>query len=81
MLIPERRSLALFRRMRMGWEQRTHEQGPGSTATVRIFQSIRLPVESAHSPFGHTVRGGVFGSQRSVASLRATDSLIRNVCL
>ena len=56
--------------------QRTREQGLGSTATVHIFKSVRLPVESAHSPFGLAVRRGMFGSQRSAASLRATDSLI-----
>ena len=54
---------------------------PGSTATVQIFKSVRLPVESAHTLFGHTVRGGVFGSQRDAASLRATDSLITKICL
>ena len=70
----------MFRRMRMGWVQRTRERGPGSTATVQIFKSIRWPVESTHSPSGHTVRGGEFGSQRGEAGLRATDSLITNVC-
>ena len=54
---------------------------PGSTATVHIFQSVRLPVESVHSPFGHAVRGGVFGSQHVAASLHVTESLITNVCL
>ena len=34
-----------------------------------MFKSVRLPVESAHSPFSYTVRGGVFGSQRGAASL------------
>ena len=42
--------------MRMGWVQRTRELGPGSTATVQIFKLVRLPVESAHSPFGHIYR-------------------------
>ena len=64
-----------------GWMQRTREQGPGSTATVQPFKSVRLPVESAHYPFGHTVRGGVFGNQRGAASLSATDSLTTDVCL
>ena len=81
MLIPKRCSFALFHRMQMGWVQRTREQGPGYPSTVQMFKSVRLPIESAHSPFGHTVRGGVFGSQHCAASLRATDSLITNVCL
>ena len=67
--------------MRIRWMQLTCEQGPGSTATVQIFKSVHLPVESAHSPFGNTARGGVLGSRCCAASLRATDSLITNVCL
>ena len=59
--------------MRMEWVQQTREQGPGAMATVQIFNSVRLPVEVAYSPFGHTVRR-VFGSQRGAASLRTTDS-------
>ena len=55
--------------------QRTSEQGPASTATVQIFKSVRLPVESApDSPFGHAVRVGVFGSQRGARSLRAIQT-------
>ena len=37
-----------------GVDAMASEQGPGSTATVQIFKSVHLPVESAHSPFGHT---------------------------
>ena len=44
MLIPEHRSLALFRPMRMGWVQRTCEQGPGSTVTVQIFKFQTCPL-------------------------------------
>ena len=75
-LIPERRSLALIRRMRMGWVHwRTREQGPGSTAKVQIFKSVRLHVESVRSSFGHTVRGGGFRSQRGdVVSVLQTRS-------
>ena len=43
-LIPERYSLALFRRMQMGWVQRTREQGPGSTATVQILNLFACPL-------------------------------------
>ena len=53
----------------------------GDWGPRRQFQSVGLPVESAHSPFGHTVKGGVFESQRGAISLCATDSLIKNVCL
>ena len=67
--------------MRMGWVQQTCKHGPRSTATVQIFKSVHMPIESAHFPFGHAVMGGVFGSQRGAASLRATDSLITNVYL
>ena len=48
--------------MRMTWVQRIREQGPGPRR-VQIFKSVCLPVESAHSPFGHAVRGGVFRGQ------------------
>ena len=47
-----------------GWtDTRTGtELGPRrGAATVQIFKSVRLPVESAHSPFGHAVRGGASG--------------------
>ena len=47
--------------------------------TVQIFISVRLPIESADSPFGLAVGGGVFGSQRGAASVPATYSLITTV--
>ena len=81
MLIPKLLSLALLRRMWMERAQRTCEQRQVSTATVQIFKSVCLSGDSAHSPFGHTEWGGVFGSQRVATSLCATDSLITNVCL
>ena len=39
--------------------------GPGSTATLKIFKICSLArwINSTHSPFGHTVMEGVFGSQ------------------
>ena len=38
-------------------------------------------LESAHSLFCHSARGGVFGNRCGAASLRAPDSHITNVCL
>ena len=59
-------SLALFRRMRMEVGAMDMRTGTGAIATVQIFRSVRLAVESAHPPFGHAVRGGVFGSQHDI---------------
>ena len=74
-------NMPCFAECRWGGRQRTCEQEPGSTVTVQILKSLRLPVDSTHSPFGQALRGGVFGSQRSDTSLRASDLLITNVCL
>ena len=76
-LIPDCRSLAPFRRMLMGWVQRTSEQGPGSSATVQLFKPVclSLPIDSAHSPFSHAVRGGALGRQcGAVVSVLQTHS-------
>ena len=71
-----------------GWVQRTRERGTGvhdielyrdlsshDDASVQIFKYVRLPVESAHCTFSHTVREDCSGvSAMKVVSVLQTRS-------
>ena len=63
----------------MGWEQRIREQEPGSTETVQIFISVRLPAESAHAlSIRPNIEGGGSGVRAVPYSLRAMYRLARH---
>ena len=48
---------------------------------LKCFNLFACPLNPLTPPFGHAVRGGLFGSQCGAACLCATDSLITNYVL